>query len=152
MTDFPEPAHPASGGAIAAGRLAHTMLRVRDLERSLAFYVDQLGMTLCRREDYPDGRFTLAFVGYGSEHTAHTLELTHNWETDGYEHGTAYGHVALLVPDVREAVAFLQARGVTVQRAPGPMAHRSPQRSAPEVIAFIADPDGYRIELIESHG
>lgn len=131
-------------------RLLHTMLRVRDLESSLAFYVGTLGMTLLRREDYPGGHFTLAFVGYGDERSASTIELTFNWNQQSYEHGSAYGHIALAVSDAYEACSRLEAAGVRVLRAAGPMTHKSPQRSAPEIIAFIEDPDGYRIELIEA--
>lgn len=150
MSDSLERASKSVTGSLGAVRLLHTMLRVGDLERSLAFYVDILGMTLFRREEYPSGRFTLAFVGYGSEMTAPAIELTHNWDSDSYDHGTAYGHVALAVPDARSACARLEACGARVLRAAGPMTHVSPQRTAPEVIAFIADPDGYRIELIEN--
>lgn len=125
------------------------MLRVGDMERSLAFYVGALGMTLLRREDYPGGRFTLAFVGYGDEDKASVIELTHNWDQGSYELGSGYGHIALEVADVREACARLQAAGVNILRPAGPMAHASTQRTSAEVIAFVADPDGYRIELIE---
>jgi len=127
----------------------HTMLRVGDLDRSLAFYVDVLGMTLFRRENYPTGRFTLAFVGYGEEESSTAIELTHNWDTERYAHGTAFGHVALMVTDVALTCEQLSAAQVPILRAPGPMQHMSGQRDGAEVIAFIGDPDGHRIELIE---
>jgi lactoylglutathione lyase len=129
--------------------LLHTMLRVGNLQRSLAFYVDTLGMTLFRREAYPGGRFTLAFVGYGDEESSAAIELTHNWETDRYEHGTAFGHLALKVANAAATCERLAAAGVPILRAPGPMKHSSEQRDTSEVIAFVADPDGHRIELIE---
>lgn len=131
-------------------RLMHTMLRVSDLERSITFYTQLLGMTLFRREDYPSGRFTLAFVGYGNEQNQAAIELTYNWDSKPYDHGTRYGHIALEVADVQAACATLGTVGVKVLRAAGIMAHESPQRSTPELIAFIEDPDGYRIELIET--
>ncbi len=125
-------------------RLLHTMIRVRDLDRSLAFYTGALGMQLLRRRDYPDGRFTLAFVGYGPEESHTVLELTHNWDrTEAYAPGEAWGHLALGVPDIHGICARLQADGVPVPRPPGPMQHGR------TVIAFIEDPDGYKIELIE---
>jgi lactoylglutathione lyase len=124
-------------------RILHTMLRVGDLERSLAFYTDVLGMKLLRRRDYPDGRFTLAFVGYGPESEQAALELTHNWDTKAYDVGTGYGHVALEVPDAAAACAEIKRRGGKVTREAGPMKHGT------TVIAFVDDPDGYKIELIE---
>ena len=124
-------------------RLLHTMLRVGDLERSLAFYTGPLGMKLLRRRDFPGGRFTLAFVGYGDESETAVLELTHNWDTKRYEIGTGYGHVALGVPDIYATCAALREQGVKITREPGPMQHGS------TVIAFIEDPDGYKVELIE---
>lgn len=125
-------------------RLLHTMLRVADLDRALAFYVGQLGMRLLRRQDHPQGRFTLAFVGYAEEHEAAALELTHNWDPTEYQLGTAYGHVAIAVPDLRRACESLQRVGVRITRPPGPL------RDLPdEWIAFVEDPDGYRIELIQ---
>lgn len=130
-------------------RIAHTMLRVTNVERSIAFYVEQLGMILFRREDYPSAQFTLAFVGYGEESRSHAIELTHNWGRDHYEKGTAYGHVALEVDDVFAHCARLESQGVRVVRAPGLMSAVSPQRNERELIAFIEDPDGYRIELIQ---
>ena len=124
-------------------RLLHTMLRVGDLSRSLAFYTQVLGMRLLRQQDYPEGRFTLAFVGYGEEHDTTVLELTHNWGVDKYELGTAYGHVALEVEDAAKACDDIRARGGKVVREAGPMKHGT------TVIAFVEDPDGYKIELIE---
>lgn len=129
---------------LAGSRLLHTMLRVADLDRALAFYVGLLGMRLLRRRDYPEGRFTLAFVGYTQEHEGTVLELTHNWGTVAYTRGTAYGHMALAVPDLVGACAALAKAGVRIARPPGPMQH-----DAGEHIAFIDDPDGYRIELIQ---
>ncbi len=124
-------------------RILHTMLRVGDLERSLAFYTGVLGMTLLRRHDYPEGKFTLAFVGYGPEAEQAALELTHNWGTDRYELGTGYGHVALEVDDAYAACAEIKARGGVVTREAGPMKHGT------TVIAFVQDPDGYKVELIQ---
>jgi lactoylglutathione lyase len=125
------------------------MLRVTDLERSVAFYTKALGMNLFRREEYPEGRFTLAFVGYGEEWDDPALELTHNWDEHRYDKGTAYGHVALSTVDLHGECKRLESLGVRVVRQPGPMANESPHREASEVIAFIEDPDGYRIELIQ---
>jgi len=124
-------------------RILHTMLRVGDLERSLRFYTDVLGMRLLRRNDYPDGKFTLAFVGYGAESETAVLELTHNWGVEKYELGTAYGHVAIAVDDARKAYDEVKKRGGKVTREAGPMKHGT------TVIAFVEDPDGYKIELIE---
>ncbi|PCC67905.1 lactoylglutathione lyase [Nannocystis exedens] len=124
-------------------RILHTMLRVGDLEKSLAFYTEVLGMRLLRRRDYPDGRFTLAFVGFGEESETAVLELTHNWDTPKYELGTGYGHVALEVEDAAAACDAIRARGGKVVREAGPMKHGT------TVIAFVEDPDGYKIELIE---
>lgn len=124
-------------------RLLHTMLRVGDLDRSLAFYTEVLGMRLLRRQDYPEGRFTLAFVGYEDESEGAVIELTHNWDTSSYELGNAYGHIALAVPDAYKACDDARARGGKVVREAGPMKHGK------TVIAFIEDPDGYKVELIE---
>ncbi len=124
-------------------RILHTMLRVGDLERSIAFYTGVLGMTLLRRHEYPDGKFTLAFLGYGPESEQAALELTYNWGTDRYDLGTAFGHVALEVDDAAAACAAIKARGGQVVREAGPMKHGT------TVIAFVQDPDGYRIELIQ---
>lgn len=124
-------------------RLLHTMLRVGNLERSLQFYTEVLGMRLLRRQDYPEGRFTLAFVGYGDEASQAVIELTHNWDTERYELGNAFGHIALAVPDAAAACAAIKQRGGVVVREAGPMKHGT------TVIAFVEDPDGYKIELIE---
>ena len=124
-------------------RMLHTMLRVGDLDRSIAFYTDVLGMQLLRRKEYPSGRFTLAFLGYGPESEQTVLELTHNWDTSSYELGDAYGHIALGVEDIRSPCAAISGKGGRVVREPGPMKHGS------TVIAFVEDPDGYKVELIE---
>jgi lactoylglutathione lyase len=124
-------------------RLLHTMIRVGDLDRSIAFYSRLLGMRLLRRTDYPEGRFTLAFLGYGDEAHHTVIELTHNWDTASYDLGNGFGHLAIGVPDIHGACARLAAEGVKIPRPPGPMKHGS------TVIAFVEDPDGYRIELIE---
>jgi lactoylglutathione lyase len=126
-------------------RMLHTMLRVTDLEASLSFYREVLGMRLLRRADFPEGRFTLAFVGYGDESSNTVLELTHNWDTKAYQLGTAYGHIALGVPDVYAACNEIKARGGRVVREAGPM------KGGTRVIAFVEDPDGYKIELVEDH-
>lgn len=131
-------------------RLLHTMLRIGDLQRSLKFYTEQLGMRVLRREDYPSGRFTLAFVGYDDEHASAVLELTHNWDTPAYQQGSAFGHIALAVTDIEATYARLEAGGVKMVRAPGPMSAIATGRKQSEIIAFIEDPDGYRIELIET--
>ncbi len=126
-------------------RLLHTMLRVGDLDRSLAFYTEVLGMQQLRRQDYPDGRFTLAFVGYGPESEGAVIELTHNWDTPAYDLGNGFGHIALEVDDAYAACAAIKARGGKVVREAGPMKHGT------TVIAFVEDPDGYKIELIQKH-
>jgi lactoylglutathione lyase len=125
-------------------RLLHTMLRVVDLDSSIAFYTEVLGMHLLRRNDYPEGKFTLAFVGYQDESAGAVLELTHNWGVESYELGTAYGHIALEVPDAYAACAAIKARGGKVVREAGPMKHGT------TVIAFVEDPDGYKVELIQA--
>ena len=127
-------------------RLLHTMLRVNDLDATLRFYCDVLGMTLLRKKDYPSGRFTLAFVGYGPEDRNAVLEFTHNWDTRAYELGTAFGHVALGVEGIYDTVEALRAQGAKVTREPGPMQHGGSE------IAFIEDPNGYKVELIELRG
>ena len=124
-------------------RMLHTMLRVGDLDQSITFYTEVLGMQLLRRKDYPTGRFTLAFLGYGPESEQTVLELTHNWDTSSYELGDAYGHIALGVEDIRSTCAAISGKGGRVVREPGPMKHGS------TVIAFVEDPDGYKVELIE---
>ena len=125
-------------------RVLHTMLRVSNLERSLDFYTGTLGMRLLRRKDYESGRFTLAFVGYGDESEGAVLELTHNWDTDHYDLGNAFGHVAIGTDDIYATCEAIRGRGGRVVREPGPMKHGT------SVIAFVEDPDGYRIELIQT--
>jgi lactoylglutathione lyase len=124
-------------------RMLHTMLRVGDLERSIDFYTQVLGMRLLRRKEYPEGKFTLAFVGYGDESDHTVLELTYNWGVERYEPGTAFGHIAIEVDDASLACAEVAAKGGKVTRPAGPMRHGS------TVIAFVEDPDGYKIEFIE---
>lgn len=124
-------------------RLLHTMLRVGDLEESLKFYCDVLGMKLLRQKDYPGGKFTLAFVGYGDEAYHSVLELTYNWGVDSYDIGDGYGHIALGVDDIYGTCEQIKAQGGNVVREPGPMKHGS------TVIAFVQDPTGYKVELIQ---
>ena len=124
-------------------RILHTMLRVGDLERSLQFYCDVLGMQLLRKKDYPGGKFTLAFVGYGPESEGAVIELTHNWDTDSYDLGNGFGHVALGVDDIYGTCEKIRERGGKISREPGPMKHGT------TVIAFVEDPNGYKIELIQ---
>ncbi len=124
-------------------RILHTMLRVGDLDKSLAFYTEVLGMRLLRRNDYAEGKFTLAFVGFQEEEDGTVIELTHNWGVDHYEIGTGYGHIALAVDDAHAACAEIKSRGGKVTREAGPM------KGGTTVIAFVEDPDGYKIELIE---
>jgi len=124
-------------------RVLHTMLRVGNLERSIGFYTGVLGMRLLRQHDYPDGKFTLAFVGYGGEDDHTVLELTYNWDQDKYDIGSAYGHIAIGVPDIYKACQELEENGVKITRPPGPMKHGT------TVIAFVEDPNGYKVELIE---
>ena len=124
-------------------RILHTMLRVGDLDRSIAFYTEVLGMRELRRQDYPTGRFTLAFVGYAPESEGAVLELTHNWDTSAYQIGDGFGHVAIEVSDAYAACQQIRARGGKVVREAGPMKHGK------TIIAFVEDPDGYKIELIQ---
>ena len=124
-------------------RMLHTMLRVGNLERSIKFYTEVLGMTELRRAEYPDGQFTLVFMGYGDEMTHTVLELTYNWDTDRYNLGNAYGHIAIAVPDAKAACDKIKLLGGNVVREAGPMMHGI------EIIAFVEDPDGYKVELIE---
>lgn len=124
-------------------RLLHTMLRVGDLEASIRFYCEVLGMKLLRRDDFPDGRFTLAFVGYGDESSQTALELTHNWDTSAYTIGDAYGHIAIGVDDIYATCDAITAKGGKVIRAPGAMKHGT------TIIAFVEDPTGYKVELIQ---
>jgi lactoylglutathione lyase len=124
-------------------RILHTMLRVGNLEKSLSFYKDVLGMRELSRKDYPEGKFTLCFLGFAPNPEQAEIELTHNWDTDHYDLGNAYGHVALGVDDIHGACEKIRAAGGKITREPGPMKHGS------TVIAFVQDPDGYKIELIE---
>lgn len=123
-------------------RILHTMLRVGDLDKSLHFYTEVLGMNLLRKRDYPEGKFTLAFVGYGDEQHDTVLELTYNWDTHHYDLGNGFGHIAIEVDDVYEAVEKIRDKGGKVVREPGPMKHGN------TILAFVEDPDGYKIELL----
>jgi lactoylglutathione lyase len=123
-------------------RMLHTMLRVRDLEASLKFYCDILGMALLRRHDFPAAKFTLAFVGYGDEKDSTVLELTHNWDVESYAHGDAYGHIAIGVDDVYAACDRIRELGGNIVREAGPM------MAGTTVLAFVEDPDGYKVELL----
>ena len=123
-------------------RLLHTMIRVGDLDRSIRFYTQVLGMELLRQKDYPDGRFTLAFVGYGNEQSNSVIELTHNWDTDHYDMGGGFGHLAIEVDDVYQATERIRQLGGKIIREAGPM------NAGTTIIAFVEDPDGYPIELL----
>lgn len=124
-------------------RLLHTMIRVGDLKRSIDFYTQVLGMRLLRQKEYPGGRFTNAFVGYDDESHAAVLELTHNWDTKSYDMGSGFGHIAVEVEDAYKACEEVRKRGGKVAREPGPMKHGT------TVIAFVEDPDGYKIEFVQ---
>ncbi len=124
-------------------RMLHTMLRVGDLEKAISFYTEVLGMKLLRRKDYPSGRFTLAFIGYGLESNTTVLELTHNWDIDHYELGEGYGHIAIGVENIHTTCKTISQKGGIVVREPGPMKHGK------TLIAFVQDPDGYKVELIQ---
>jgi lactoylglutathione lyase len=124
-------------------KFLHTMIRVNDLDESIQFYCDILGMKLLRKKDYPSGRFTLAFVGYGNESENAVVELTYNWDTHRYDVGNGFGHLALGVDDIYGTCDQLRKRGVKIVREPGPMKHGGTE------IAFIEDPNGYKIELID---
>lgn len=123
-------------------RILHTMLRVGNLDRSLQFYTEVIGMRLLRKNDYPEGKFTLAFVGFGAEADEAVLELTYNWDVDHYDLGNAYGHIAIAVDDVYLACERIRAAGGKIVREPGPM------KGGSTVLAFVEDPDGYKIELL----
>lgn len=123
-------------------RMLHTMIRVGDLQRSIDFYTQVLGMKLLRQQDYPEGRYTLAFVGYGDESDQTVLELTHNWDTDSYDPGNGFGHLAIEVEDVYQATEQIRQRGGKIMREAGPM------NAGSTIIAFVEDPDGYAIELL----
>jgi lactoylglutathione lyase len=127
-------------------QLLHTMIRVNDMDESIKFYTDGLGMKLIRRQDYPGGKFTLAFVGYGDEKDNSVVELTHNWDTSSYDQGSAFGHLAIGVNDIYKKCDELKAKGANVVREAGPMMHGG------AVIAFVEDPNGYKIELVELSG
>ena len=124
-------------------RILHTMLRVGDLDKSIDFYVNKLGMRLIRKKDYKEGKFTLAFLGYGSEKDNAVIELTYNWGKNSYSKGDGYGHVAIGVQNIYELCQNLSQMGCKITRQPGPM------RNSSSILAFIEDPDGYKIELIE---
>jgi lactoylglutathione lyase len=141
--------HQHKNSSAIASRILYTMIRVGDLERSIAFYSKALGMHELKRETFTEGRFTLVFMGYEDSKTS--IELTYNWDEDKYQHGTGYGHIALEVEDIYVASARLQNMGINVTRAPGPMTYSVDETGLKEVIAFIKDPDGYAIELIEKH-
>ena len=127
-------------------QLLHTMIRVNNMDESIKFYTDGLGMKLLRKQDYPGGKFTLAFVGYGDEKDSAVVELTHNWETSSYDQGTAFGHLAIGVNDIYKKCEELKEKGANVVREAGPMMHGG------AVIAFIEDPNGYKVELIDLSG
>ena len=127
-------------------RILHTMIRVGNLDKSIDFYSNVLGMELLRKKDYPKGEFTLAFLGYEKESEASVLELTYNWDTDSYKHGEAFGHIAIEVDDVYKACEKIKELGGNVIREAGPM------KGGSTVLAFVEDPDGYKIELLGKKG
>lgn len=124
-------------------RILHTMIRVNNLDESIMFYQNFFGMKVIRKQDYPKGKFSLAFIGYGEEESSTVLELTYNWDTNKYIHGNAFGHIALEVDDAYKTCAEIKKKGGKILRDPGPMMHGT------TVIAFIEDPNGYKIELIQ---
>lgn len=124
-------------------RILHTMIRVGDINRSIKFYTEILGMELLRKKDYPEGKFTLAFLGYAPESEQAVIELTYNWGVDHYDLGNAYGHIAIAVDNVYEACEKIRAAGGKITREPGPM------KGGTTILAFVEDPDGYKIELLE---
>lgn len=131
-------------------RILYTMIRVADLERSVAFYKTALCMNELRRENFTEGRFTLVFIGYGEEASNAVIELTYNWDEVIYELGTGYGHVALMVSDIYAACKRLEGMGVNIVTEPGPMTYAADKTDHKEEIAFVEDPDGYKIELIQA--
>jgi lactoylglutathione lyase len=144
MNDIQTQTKSSSAALFQNSRLLHTMIRVLDLKKSLDFYTRLLGMKVLRNKDFPTGEFTLAFVGYGDEESSTVIELTHNWpQKEPYQQGSAFGHLAISVSDIYAACDKLKAEGVKIPRPPGPMKHGG------SVIAFIEDPDGYKIELIQ---
>ncbi len=136
--------------SVIPARILYTMVRVSDLDRSIAFYRDALGMREVRRETFTEGRFTLVFMGYGDDPSGVTIELTYNWDETSYQHGTGYGYTALEVADIHAACKRLAKMGVKIVRTPGPMTFAVDETGERENIAFIEDPDGYRVELIEA--
>lgn len=130
-------------------RIIHTMLRVNDLDRSIDFYENKLGMKVFSRETYSEGRFTLVFMGYGNSTHSPSIELTYNWDAEEYQHGTRYGHLALEVADLYGLCDQLVEQGVTLSRAPGRMSYAAKETGHSDTIAFFEDPDGYKIELIQ---
>jgi lactoylglutathione lyase len=135
--------------SLMPSRILYPMIRVSELDRSLTFYIGALGMRELRRESFTEGRFTLVFIGYGEEVSSTVLELTYNWDVQRYEHGSGYGHLALEVADIKRTCERLAGMGVKIVRDPGPMKFAADESRSREIIAFIEDPDGYRIELIE---
>lgn len=142
--------HSITQASTLPSRILYTMLRVRNLERSIAFYCDVLGMRELRREDYSEGGFTLVFIGYGDETSDAVIELTYNWDQSEYEHGSAFGHIALEVKDIYKVCEHAKNLGVKVTRSPGPMKFSVDETGHKEIIAFIEDPDGYKIEFVEN--